>query len=353
MSKHVFALETDAYAVIDTSRGTVSFGTPVLLNNEEELTDNQKKAILEFYLKQFKKNKKVSVHINEFVNSGCYNELFIQLREGLISKIDLKDIRFFDVHLGEKADLGLFSYIWENRIVGENCNDGCVYCNPLQKNVVDIIEVMRKIRFYNIAFVMDIEDCIHEQSFIQLMDAINEATIHGLVTIIILNVSYNSIDKIRKVYNKLFKEGAFRTRINEIWINSVNGNFDYKKTPLDLMLINNIECYEKILELLSEYPELMTMRPVGNNYVKRIQSVFEKRVPLRPIQAYEMKELVRIEIKNGLCICNLYSDDIKKCQNCENFELCGGLIDSNNRCIDFKNVLTSVHNMYRFIKGGK
>lgn len=353
MSNYVFDLETSARAVIDTSRGTVAFGTSVTNNNEEELTENQKKAILDFYQKQLSKNKKASVYINDSVKPECYNELSIQLHNNLTSMVDMGGIRFLDAHLGENADLGFFRYIWENRIMGEACNDGCVYCDPLQKNVAEIVEVMRKICFWNIAFVMNVEDCVQDQLFTQLMNAVDEATKNRLVIIIILNVSNNSIDKIRSVYYKLFKEGAFRTKINEIWINSVDKEFDYKNSPLNLMLLNNIECYERVLELFSEYPELMTMRVVGNNYIKRIQCVFEERVPLRPIQAYEMKELVQIKMETGSCACNLYSKEIEKCKSCEKFELCGGLFDSNDRCIDLKNVLTSVHNMYKFIKGEK
>lgn len=351
MSKYIFDLKTDVYAIVDTSRGTVFFSKAIEHVTEKEITIDQKKAILNYYIKQFKKNKKLVVYMKDKVSSDYYDEYANTIRNEIENKINIDEIHIIDVHLDESADLNFFTFFLKNNFMGENGKDGCVYCDPFQNNIFEIIGTIKKVNFWHICFVLNVEDCLKEKAFQQFINVINEATQLGLIIIVLLNVSDDSLDKLKEVYYKLFKEGAYRTKINEIWVNSAYKDYNYKNSPFDLMLETNIQCYEEVMKLVGENPEMMTMRIVGNNYIKRIQNVFEERVPLRPIQAYDMKDLIQVKIQNNQCVCNVHFNKIEKCQNCEKFELCGGLYDKNNRCIDFNGVITSVYEMYKFVKG--
>lgn len=248
MSKQIFELEKDAYAIVDTSRGTVSFSKSKDSVIDDEIGEKQKEQIIDFYLKQFKKNKKIAINIKDRLSRELYEDLSISLRNELNKRIDLDEIRFVDVHLSESSDLSFFEYIWENKLLGHNCRDGCIYVDPCQQNISSIIDKMRKMSFLNICFVVDVRNCLQEKKFDRYMTVVDEATRHGLIVILLLNVSDDSVSGVKEVYYKLFKEGALRTKINEIWVNCVYKKNNYISNPLELMIINNIRCYEKIIE---------------------------------------------------------------------------------------------------------
>lgn len=354
MSNYIIDIHKDnTYAIINTSRGTIVFKDNCDYSMKDDITKEQKNSILVYYMNQFAKNKKLGILMKDAVPIDYYEDYLAKIRSEVEKNTDLAEISEVEMHAVEKMDLEFFDFFWKQNPLKVKHRDVCVFVDPFQDNAFKIIETVSNNTRFHLCFVLDLARCIHEESFMRIMNLIDMATECRLVYTVMINVSEELTDKLKDVYYLLFKEGAYRTKINEIWINCIDGTYKYGDCPNDLTVKTNIQCYEKVMALISENPELMTMKIIGDDYLKRIQNVFEERVPLRPIQAFVRKNMVQVIMENHLCNCKIYAKNVRPCIDCEKYELCGGLCDGENRCIDFEGVMNSAYRMFRFVKGEK
>lgn len=348
MPNFEYEVNSHVKAAINTDKGSLMFTT---INNHEEpveLSEEECEKVKRYYKHNFSKNNKITLLLSGD-DEAPYDFEAIEIQLGCLVNVEKNNL--LDVHV--KNDMTVLAYLLKKRSFGLRVKLGSVYFSlehPMDKHQLEII---KSCGFRHLCVVTKLSDLKDVSVMNKVIDHIDMLSREGFYVRLIININEKDLVDLKEVYCELFRKGAFRTVINDILLNCVYADYHYETQPLDLLIKSNIVCYEKLCSQLVTNPEMLGMKIIGDKFVNRMQSVIDYRVPLKPIEAYELGDQIQVSINNTSCTGSVFFGGYEKCERCEKYTLCGGLLDRDQcRCIDIESFMKSAYGIYSFVSGG-